>query len=102
MSNPDAFLTFHRANPHVYDVLEEAARQHIKRLGLTRTSVDLLVHIARWERIGYTTGTDGFKIANAHTAFYARLLLRNHPEWAGLFQLCKSVADEGDWLETLA
>ena len=96
----ERFLNFHRENPDVYAVLEEAVRRHIKRLGYTRTSVDLLVHVARWERIASTsTSLTGFKIANAHTPFYARLLIKNHPEWKPLFQLCKSAADKGDWLE---
>lgn len=98
----EAFLDFHRKNPHVYACIESAARRNIAANGgrVQRTSVDYLVHYTRWHGIGATDTARGeFKIANQHTPFYARLLLARHPEWSGLFETRRSVADDSAaWL----
>jgi hypothetical protein len=102
MNDAEAFLLFHEDNPEVYRAVEEAARLHVNKLGIAPTSVDLLVHIARWEGVSATVSADGFKINNNYTPFYARLILRRHPEWDGLFRLRESDADFGDWLDRAA
>lgn len=102
------FLEFHEANPHVYRCIEAAIRRNIAATGgrITRTSIDYFVHYARWHGVTTTVTTDSlagdFKIANQFTPFYARLLLERHPEWDGLFETRKSVADDPSWLADAA
>lgn len=93
------FLAFHKDNPHVLAALESAAERHIDRHGRTRTSIDYLTHIARFESILTTDTADDFKIGNSFTAWYARLLVAKHPEWAPMFEQRKSTADDcPEWI----
>jgi hypothetical protein len=99
------FLEFHRDNPHVYRCIEDAIERALEANGgrVIRTSIDYFVHYARWHGVTITTTADGdFKIANQFTPFYSRLLLERHPEWAGLFETRKSVADDATWIAEAA
>lgn len=102
-SPAETFLEFHAANRHVYRCIEDAIRRNIAASDgrIVRTSIDYFVHYARWHGVTSTTADD-FKIANQFTPFYARLLIDRHPEWAGLFETRKSVADAATWLTEAA
>ena len=83
-----AFEQFHAANPQVYRALRsfafEARRRGARRIGIRMA----------WERLRWwsqfevsRTGPDSeWKLNNNWTRFYARRLMRNEPELAGLFE----------------
>lgn len=69
----------------MYVALERMAQQLHDR-GRSRISIELLFAQLRWHSLIATTG-DVFKLNDHYTSRYARLLLENHPEWEGLFEL---------------
>lgn len=79
------FEQYHRDNPHLYRALEQMARQ-LHDLGRKRVGIELLFAELRWRSLISTTGDD-YKLNNSYRSRYARLLLREHPEWEGLFEL---------------
>ncbi len=83
----ERFENFHRANPHAYTLLEDMAHR-VWQTGRRRIGIATLVESLRWQ---YWIATEDiscdFKIDNSYRAYYARLLLERHPEWAGLFAL---------------
>jgi hypothetical protein len=82
-----SFWQFHRANPEVYKTLADLAFQW-KEIGGKRIGINALFERLRWE-IAISTNEDDFKLNNNHRAFYARMLMENEPELAGLFALRK-------------
>lgn len=88
-----AFVAYHAANPHVYEVFKKFASDAIQA-GLAKYSARAIVHRIRWHFDVETARTDDFKINNNHSPFYARLFLEEHPQHAGFFELRTSVADE--------
>lgn len=96
-TNAEKWLAFHRHNPHVADALESLAAQWLAHN--PRASAKALVERLRWES-GVRTEGGAYQFDNRHTAFYARLLVTRHPEWATCFNLRKAEADETseiDW-----
>jgi hypothetical protein len=86
------FEQFHRANPHIYRLMDRLAHDWIASTGRHKLGIAALYERARWE-LAIQTGDPDFKLNNNHRAFYARLLMMNHPELRGLFDLRPSVAD---------
>lgn len=81
----EAFERFHANNPHVYSILDHLASQWLKRH--PTVGVKMLWEVLRWE-LGVDTNTeDTFKLNNNYTSRYARMLVDNHPAWAGRIQL---------------
>jgi hypothetical protein len=80
------FLAFHRTNPHVYQALRRLALELVGR-GHRRIGIKMLFEVLRWQ---YALRTDDpnseFKLNNAYTSFYARLL-NQEPELCGCFEL---------------
>ena len=98
MASTDKFVEFHRENPHVYRVLVSLAREWVARSGNHKLGIKTLYERARWE-IAMTTSDDDYKLNNTWTAFYARLIMQQEPDLAGLFDLRASEADE--WIAQL-
>lgn len=82
-----AFEQFHAANPQVYRALRsfafEARRRGARRIGIRMA----------WERLRWwsqfevnRTGSEPWRLDNNWTKFYARRLMRDEPELAGLFE----------------
>ena len=95
--NTEAFLTFHTANPHVYDNLVRFTRE-AKRAGLTKVGLSTLLGRCRWYLQIETTTDDAYRL-NDHTGpYYARLIMRREPDLAGMFDLRDAIADEDNWL----
>lgn len=94
------FETFHARNPHVYRVLVELSRQWMAT-GKTKLGVKALFEGARWT-LGLTTDApdEVYRLSNDFTAYYARLLMHNEADLAGLFDLRGSDADEWVFLRT--
>ena len=91
------FEDFHRDNPHVYSVLVGLARRWVQRHPGRKAGMKALYEVARWEAAFSTTGRE-FKLANAFTPFYARLIMLQEPGMEGLFTTLSSQADE--WIST--
>lgn len=82
-----AFIEFHDANPAVYAELEKYCAE-ITADGHKRIGIDLLFGRLRWESFIRTHG-DYYKINSNFSPYYARMLMRRHPEWEGLFEIRK-------------
>lgn len=80
----ERFQQFHRDNPHVYRELVKLAHK-AKRAGHHRIGIELLFAVCRWERMMVTTDPTGFKLNDHYTSRYARLIMEQEPELAGIF-----------------
>lgn len=86
------FWAFHEENPHVYAELRRFALEAVGK-GRRRLSINLLFERLRWFTEIETEG-DAFKVNNTFRAWYARLLMRDEPRLAGMFETRKSDADD--------
>lgn len=77
------FWEFHAENPHVY-VLFHRFTMEAALTGRERFAVSPVIERIRWYTSVETRG-DEFKINNNFRAYYARLWMRNNPEYDGLF-----------------
>lgn len=87
------FRIFHRENPHVYEKLVELARQ-ARTNGRQTLGIGMLFEVLRWEHLIYTTDPD-FKLNNNYRSYYARLMMKNEPDLAGMFQTRKLQIKDG-------
>ncbi len=83
------FWAFHEENPHVYVLFDRFAREAAVRH--PRIAVSLVIERIRWETVVVTRGDD-FKINNNFRAYYARLWMREHPEFGELFETRRLLA----------
>lgn len=79
-----AFQEFHAQNPQVYATLKRLAVR-AKQQGQTRTGIGMLWEVMRWELTVETRSGDNFRLNNNHRSRYARLLMEQEPELAGIF-----------------
>lgn len=84
----ERFEEFETANPHVYRQLVQLAKQW-KEAGHSKCSIDMLFHLLRWQYGINTKSTDKFKLNDHHTSRYARKIMEENPELAGLFDTRK-------------
>lgn len=83
----ELFEAFHARNPGVYSELERMCQALVDR-GRRRIGIGMLFEVLRWNYYLATTDPDSeFRLNNNHRAYYARLIIERHPEWADLFQL---------------
>lgn len=87
----ERFRQFHEGHPHVYDTLARLAREWVGRTG-GRVGIAALWERMRWELSVETTETP--RLNNSYRAFYARLLMAQEPDLAGVFNVRCSAADE--------
>lgn len=80
-----AFVDFHRANPHVYDALVRLTRQAVSA-GRTKVGIGMLFEVLRWEQFLVTSDPD-FKLNNNYRSRYARLIMEQEPDLAGIFEV---------------
>jgi hypothetical protein len=92
-----AFEEFHQANKHVYATLVRLAREWINSTGSRKVGIKSLFEVARWT-LAIETSDAEYRLNNSYTAYYARLLMAENPELAGLFELRASSAD--NWILT--
>lgn len=88
----DRFAAFHSANPPVADALEILAAEWLAFHD--RVGMKALIERLRWES-GIRTEGSAYRLNNSWTAFYARLLIQRHPEWATAIQTRTACADTG-------
>lgn len=87
-----AFEEHQRENPKLYAVLRRFALE-ARRAGRERLGIAMLYERVRW----YTTvetKDDSFKLNNNWRAWYARKLMNEEPELAGMFETRKAKADK--------
>ncbi len=89
----EKFEKYHRENPAVYRAMVLLCQQWINRTGRRKLGINSLVERVRWE-IAIATNDPEFKINNNFAPWYARLIMRQEPELAELFDLRRSVADD--------
>lgn len=87
------FEQFHAENPHVYTTLVRLAREWIVQTGQHKLAIATLFERARWD-IVISTNDPEFRLNNNFRAFYARLMMSQEPDLAGLFEVRVSEADE--------
>lgn len=78
------FAAFHKANPHVTDALVRLTREATAR-GVRRVGIKRLFEVLRWEHDLATDGGD-FRLNNNLTSRYARAIMADHPDLAGVFE----------------
>ena len=75
------FEAFHRQNPHVLDAVISLSKR-TRDAGRKRGSISQIFEVLRYTYSLRTAGSD-YKLANAHRAFYARIVMALHPELSG-------------------
>lgn len=83
----EAFDEFDRNNPHIYRNLRFLARQAL-HAGRKRIGMKFLFERLRWEYCVRTNHKESeFALNNNFTSRFARLLMREEPELAGIFEV---------------
>lgn len=80
------FRDFHAANPGVYRELARLARE-AKQAGHIRVGIKMLYELTRWKFQFSPMGAADFKLPNNFHSRYARLLMQQEPDLAGMFEL---------------
>lgn len=80
------FQAFHAGNPGVYEALVRLARE-ARAQGLERVGIGLLWEVLRWELLHKRVEADGYKLNNIYRSRYARLIMANEPDLAGVFEV---------------
>ena len=83
--NEAAWLAFHNANPHVYDLIERFAFEAIAA-GHKHYSMMAIIQRVRWHTMVETDGADTFKINNNHSPYYSRQFAANNPRFSDFFR----------------
>lgn len=86
------FVQFHKDNPEVYVELVSMARK-LQRRGRKKIGIGMLFEVLRWHYYMTTISDDEYKLANAHRAFYTRLIEQQESDLQGFFTRSESVAD---------
>lgn len=81
----EAFMAFHKLNPHIYNRLVELTRA-ARAAGRTHVGIGAMWERLRWDYLVSTNGAD-FKLNNNYRSRYARLIIANEPELANMFEL---------------
>lgn len=86
MSLESEMLSYHAANPQIYEYVDQYAQQAI-RAGYQHFAIATIWEKIRWE-IAVVTRDHDFKLPNNHRAYYARMWMRRNPHHDGFFQTC--------------
>ena len=82
----ERFADFHVLNPSVYKAIVEIARV-MKGRGIHKMGIALIFERLRWLHFIDTRGAEGFKLSNDFRAEYARLIMQQEQDLAGLFEI---------------
>lgn len=85
------FREYHEANPEVYAWFKKFAFQKIRN-GAKHVGAKAIFERIRFDSPVMATG-DPFKINNIFTPYYARLFMRDYPQYSGIFETRKAKAD---------
>jgi len=72
------FKAFDTANPDVYYAIMKEIEKAVDK-GLTKFSIKTIIGNVRWTKTLETVSNDGFKINDAYTSLYARVIIYNYP-----------------------
>jgi len=90
----DRFKAFHYANPWVIEQLVHMARK-LKDRGVHHYGMRALWEVLRYQRILQTDDpTSSFKLNDHYIPYYAREIMRRHPDLDGFFATRRSEADK--------
>lgn len=95
LSIKKCFDNFHKKNPKVYDMFLRYAFEILKKE--KKISSKLIINRIRWEVYMETDG-EPYRINDAFTAHYARLFIKDYPEYEDKIELRRIRAD-GDCSE---
>ena len=85
--NEEAFRAFHKANPHVIELVIREARNLRDRSGLDRGAIGTVWEHLRWLYAVKTERAESdFNLNDHHRAYYARLAMQRAPDLAGFFE----------------
>lgn len=73
------FKKFHRDNPRVYQLFKRFTFEALQS-GHRHFSADMIVHRIRWETSVVTKSNDGLKINDHYVSYYARMVMKDHPQ----------------------
>jgi hypothetical protein len=90
------FEEFHRQNSHVYRTLVRLAREWVNTTGNRKLGISALYERARWQLAIETSDAD-YRLNNSYRAYFARLIERQEPDLADLFETRASAADA--WID---
>lgn len=85
------FRRYHAENPQIYRMFCFFAMEKINA-GAKHLGSKAVIERIRWETF-VTANDDTYKIRNTFTPHYARLFMKDHPQYAGFFETRTSVAD---------
>jgi len=80
----ERFEAFHKANPHVYEIVVGMARQ-LYHKGRKRISISMIFEVLRYEYLIRTEG-DAFRLNNDFRSRYVRMLREREPALGALFE----------------
>ena len=91
--SPEAlrFEVWHQQNPEVYRLFKRFAGEGI-RAGRKHLGTNMIIERIRWYSAVETTG-DIYKINNNFAPYYARMFMKDFPQYDGFFRTRKSKAD---------
>lgn len=78
------FQRFHAENPHILDLFIKKAEE-VKRAGDNAFGAKAIAEQVRWDR-RIRTKDRTFKLNNNYVSRYARLVAKQRPDLAGLFE----------------
>ena len=87
-----AFLAYHEAHPTVYARFEALALE-AARAGRERFSARVIFGRIRWDQALDADDGSGFKLNDHYSPYYARLFMRDHPEFGEFFETRKVRAE---------
>lgn len=82
----DRFEAFHARHPEVYAYLVRLCYE-IKAEGVERFGIRTLWENARWNFRRRKDGDEAYAWNDAYTSRYARLIVAQHPDLSGFFEL---------------
>jgi hypothetical protein len=80
----DAFVDYHRDNPHLYDAFKRYSYE-LKRAGRSHFGAKAIMERIRYESA--LAGNDEYKINNSYASCYARVLAWEDPVFSGFFEM---------------
>ncbi len=81
----EKFFQYHNDNPHVLKLFLNYARQ-VKDVGFQHYGFHTIMHRVRWHLNVETKDSEGYKMNNNYSSRYARLLVKENPEFEGFFR----------------
>jgi hypothetical protein len=85
MTLREAAAKFHLENPHIYALFDRFVRELI-RAGRLRYSSRAVFERIRWH-MAVETSDPHFKLNDHHTPYYARMWMRENPEYPDFFEI---------------